>query len=128
MERNRLFQILYIAVTIGLGLFSRTGYLPDFLYGYLGDTLYALMFFFIVGFVLPRSSIIKVSIVALSLCFAIELSQLYHAEWIDAIRKTRIGGLILGFGFLWSDLISYGVGVTSGAILEKVWLRKYYSK
>ena len=86
------------------------------------------MFFFIVGFVLPRSSIIKVVIVALSLCFAIELSQLYHAEWIDAIRKTRIGGLILGFGFLWSDLISYGVGVTSGAILEKVWLRKYYSK
>ncbi len=111
-----------------MGLFSRMGYLPDVLYGYLGDALYALMSFFIVGFIFPNSSTLKVVLIALLLCFAIEASQLYHAQWIDAIRKTRIGGLILGFGFLWSDVLSYTSGVLIGAVLESKWLVKYNSK
>ena len=49
---------------------------------------------------------------------AIELSQLYHAHWIDSIRHTTLGGLILGFGFLWSDLACYAVGVGIGVIVE----------
>ncbi len=128
MKRNRVLQIVYIAVTIAMGLFSRMGYLPDVLYGYLGDALYALMLFFIVGFIFPNSSTLKVVLIALLLCFAIEASQLYHAQWIDAIRKTRIGGLILGFGFLWSDVLSYTSGVLIGAVLESKWLVKYNSK
>jgi hypothetical protein len=31
---------------------------------------------------------------------AIDLIQLYHAPWIDSIRQTTLGGLILGFGFI----------------------------
>ena len=49
---------------------------------------------------------------------AIEISQLYHAPWIDSIRRTTLGGLILGFGFLWSDLACYAVGVGLGVIIE----------
>ena len=50
----------------------------------------------------------------------IEISQLYHAPWIDSIRATTLGGLILGFGFLWSDLICYTVGIVIGAIIDKI--------
>lgn len=125
MKRKRGLQILYIVITIALGLTSRMGFVPDFLYGYLGDALYALMFFFIVGFLFSRKSTAAVALIALAFCFGIELSQLYHAEWIDAIRKTRIGGLVLGFGFLWSDLLSYTIGVVIGAVLEHKWLIKY---
>ena len=128
MRRNRFYQVLYIAVTIVLGLFSRTGYFPDFLYGYLGDALYALMFFFGIGFILPMSNTLKVASITLLFCFAIEFSQFYHADWIDAIRRTRIGGLVLGFGFLWSDLVSYTVGVAFGALLERTLLFKFNSK
>ena len=127
MERNRIYQSGYVILTVALGLFSRSGYLPDFLYGYLGDALYALMFFFIIGFVFPKFSTIKVALIALSFCFAIEISQLYHAEWIDTIRQTRIGGLVLGFGFLWSDLLSYTFGVITGALLERAVLLKFNS-
>ncbi len=49
---------------------------------------------------------------------AIEISQLYHDPWIDAIRQTTLGGLILGFGFLWSDLACYAVGVGLGVMIE----------
>ena len=57
---------------------------------------------------------------ALAMIFsvAIELSQLYHAPWIDSIRHTTLGGLILGFGFLWSDLACYAVGVGLGVVIE----------
>ncbi len=55
---------------------------------------------------------------AVSFSFCIELSQLYHAEWIDAIRQYRIIALIIGHGFLWSDLICYFVGIIAGAFLE----------
>ena len=127
MERNRIYQSGYLILTVALGLFSRSGYLPDFLYGYLGDALYALMFFFIIGFVFPKFSTIKVALIALSFCFAIEISQFYHAEWIDTIRQTRIGGLVLGFGFLWSDLLSYTFGVITGALLERAVLLKFNS-
>jgi hypothetical protein len=52
---------------------------------------------------------------------AIELSQLYQASWIDSIRHTTLGGLILDFGFLWSDLACYALGVGLGAAIETHW-------
>ena len=32
----------------------------------------------------------------------VELSQLYHAPWIDELRQIRLAALLLGQGFLWS--------------------------
>jgi glycopeptide antibiotics resistance protein len=55
--------------------------------------------------------------IALTLSYAIELSQLYQAAWINGIRDTRLGGLLLGHGFLWSDLLCYTVGITFGALV-----------
>jgi hypothetical protein len=52
------------------------------------------------------------------LSIAVELSQLNHAPWIESIRQTTVGGLILGFGFLWSDLACYAVGVGLGVLGE----------
>ncbi len=41
-----------------------------------------------------------------------------HAPWIDGIRNTTLGGLVLGFGFLLSDLVCYLVGIAAGAFAE----------
>ncbi|NIV10756.1 MAG: DUF2809 domain-containing protein, partial [Aliifodinibius sp.] len=54
----------------------------------------------------------------LGFSFLIEISQFYHPHWLDALRGTAIGGLILGFSFVWTDLICYTVGVVIGVILE----------
>ena len=40
----------------------------------------------------------------------IELSQLYQAPGLNRIRLTTLGGLLLGYIFLWSDLLCYGLG------------------
>ncbi|WP_348983054.1 hypothetical protein [Desulfosporosinus sp. I2] len=31
-----------------------------------------------------------------------------------------IGGLVLGYGFLWSDLVSYTVGIGVGILIERL--------
>ncbi len=64
-----------------------------------------------------RSSFTRATI-SLFLAFLIEISQLYHAPWIDAIRQTTPGGLVLGFGFLWTDIVCYSVGVVIGFVVE----------
>jgi hypothetical protein len=47
---------------------------------------------------------------ALLTAFTVEISQLVRVEWLDAIRSTRLGTLLLGRGVLWSDLLVYSVG------------------
>ncbi|MDO4536447.1 MAG: DUF2809 domain-containing protein, partial [Clostridium perfringens] len=47
-------------------------------------------------------------------------SQIYHAPWIDSIRNTTLGGLVLGFGFLWSDILCYTIGIAIGVALDVI--------
>jgi len=102
------------------GLASRKfrEHLPVFLAEYAGDTLWALMLFLVLSFVLAGRPILQRCCVSLALAFAVEVSQLYHAPWIDSIRSTTLGGLVLGFGFLSTDLVCYSVGITVGALTE----------
>jgi Protein of unknown function (DUF2809) len=121
-KRNRIsYLIAAIAVAL-LGLSSRrySRLLPELLGSYAGDILWALMVFLGIGMLFPRWSTMRVTVTTLLFAYSIELSQLYHATWLDQIRHTRAGGLILGYGFLWSDLLCYGIGVAVGSILEKV--------
>ena len=91
-----------------LGLLSRKiNDLPKIIELYSGDILWALMVFLIIAFIFNKKSTIFIISWAIILSYSIEISQLYHAAWIDAIRNTTLGGLILGFGFLWSDLVCF---------------------
>ncbi|RYF77280.1 MAG: DUF2809 domain-containing protein [Cytophagaceae bacterium] len=120
VNRNRLvYSGLTVSVLI-LGLASRrfAHSLPSFINAYVGDTLWALMVFFGIAFVFKRLSTWRVALLALLFSFGIEFSQLYHAPWIDSLRATRLGGLVLGFGFLWTDLICYSVGIAVGAVID----------
>ncbi|KLA32003.1 MULTISPECIES: DUF2809 domain-containing protein [Bacillus cereus group] len=119
-KRNRLLYALFTIVIIILGLSSRklAFALPHLLNAYLGDALWALMIFTGFGFLFPKIDTKKVAFISLLFCYGIELSQLYHAEWIDSIRATTLGGLVLGYGFLWSDLVAYTIGVGIGMFCE----------
>lgn len=118
--RNRLIYALIMPIVVVLGIGSRAfpEILPDFVATYAGDTLWALMAFIMIGFIFPSLSTVKVAALALLFSLSIELSQLYHAPWIDEIRQYRLGALVLGHGFLWSDLVCYSVGVAMGVVGE----------
>lgn len=126
IKRNRIVYGILIVLVVILGLLSRhyAQYLPNWLGSYSGDVLWALMVYLIIGFIFVNQGIKHVLIYSVGFSYAIELSQLYHARWIDIIRNTTIGGLVLGFGFLWSDLICYTIGIFIGALVEFEFFKK----
>lgn len=124
MKRNRITYLMCIIVVMMLGLALRRyeDILPVFIGKYLGDVLWALMIYLIIAFLLKKVSAIKVSVISLLISYGIEFSQIYQNEWINNIRETVIGSLILGHGFLYTDLICYIVGIVLGFILEMLFL------
>lgn len=120
MKRSRIFYFGIIILVIVLGLLSRRiSGIPLFL----GDILWAVMMFFIIRFLFIESSVRLVALVSLVLCYLVEISQLYQADWINAIRHTLPGRLILGQGFLWTDLLAYTAGIIV-AVLSEAFLSK----
>lgn len=125
MKRNRLSYFATVILTMALGLLSRKfgTYLPEIMNTYLGDALWALMIYQFVAIIFYKREIKQIALFAITFCYLIEISQLYHAPWINNIRNTILGGLILGFGFLWTDILAYTMGVSFGLLVE--WLIYY---
>lgn len=127
-KRNPFTYFFLVTTVMILGLSTRlfSAYFPNWINLYLGDALWALMIFFLLALLFRARETRWITAGALLFAFSIEISQLYHSPWIDALRKTRMGGLVLGYGFLWSDLASYTVGIGFGFLMERLML--LYSK
>lgn len=119
MISKRLLYFILIVLTIPLGIGTRNyrADLPHLIATYGGDVLAATCIFFGIRFLALKTSLAKVAGIAYGVCILLELLQLYQASWMVAIRKTKIGGILLGHGFLWSDWVCYAVGVLLGLLL-----------
>lgn len=75
-----------------------------------------MMIYWMIRFLFPQYNIQKVAIIGLNICCLVEFSQLYQADWINIIRSNRLGRLVLGQVFLWSDFAAYlfGIGMVAG--------------
>jgi hypothetical protein len=121
VRRRCIYALLILALpALGIGTRAYADALPVFVALYAPDALWALLVFTLIAFVAARLPTARIALLALVTAFLIETSQLYHASWIDDIRATRIGGLVLGFGFLWSDLLCYAVGIALGVMLDRL--------
>ena len=122
-KRDRLLYAGMTIIVIGLGLYSRrmANIIPNYMNLYLGDALWALMVFIALGFVFREMKTKIVAIIGISVCYLIEISQLYHASFIDNIRETTLGGLVLGYVFSWSDFLGYAIGILVGIIIDILW-------
>jgi hypothetical protein len=115
--QTRFTNALLAALIVPLGLATRPmkAHYPV-LGDMLGDALWATMVFFIAGLLFPHFSVLKRAFIALAFAFCIEFSQLYHRPWIDEIRSTTLGAMILGFNFAWQDLFCYAAGIVIGIV------------
>ncbi|NDV80976.1 DUF2809 domain-containing protein [Bacteroides sp. 51] len=118
-KRRGIYLVVTLIIVL-LGLASRKygNVLPGFVAVYSGDTLWAAMVYFGLRILFPTTSILKVAIGALLFSYCIEISQLYQADWINAIRNTTLGALILGHGFLWTDMLCYTAGILLSVIVD----------
>lgn len=106
MKRRLCYLILWIfMVALGLGSRSFGSHLPTFVAEYAGDTLWAAMVYFGIGFLFPSVRLLRKALAALLFSYCIEISQLYQAGWINAIRATTLGALVLA----WFPLVGYGL-------------------
>jgi len=114
--RKPAFALCVMLLSAAMGIASRRwGYLlPSFLADFAGDTMWALAFFALFRMVLPRLKLWQVALLTFGFAIGIEFSQLWHPLWLDFLRQTKAGGLLLGFGFRWSDLICYASGSALG--------------
>lgn len=122
MKRNRIWLVIGLVVVIVLGLASRKfpWLFPVFLGKYPGDSLWALMVFLGCGFLKPRASTLNIAALAFAISCLVEFSQCYQAPWINAIRSTTLGHLVLGSTFTWFDIVAYAVGVLVGILIERL--------
>lgn len=85
---------------------------------WVGDVLWATMVYFILRFFLLSAPIPKIALISILISYAIEFSQIYKAEWIDNLRHTFPGRMILGETFFWGDLVSYTAGILIGVLID----------
>lgn len=120
--RHRVWQTGWIVLILALGLFSRARTIgwPWWVTAYVGDTLWAWLVFLIIGWIWEHWATQRVMWCALTFAFVIEFSQLIQTPWLNSVRAQRGAALVLGQGFLWSDLICYTVGIVLGAWVERI--------
>lgn len=119
---NYLILIIVAAV---LGILSRKygSVLPEFLATYTGDTMWAFALYFLLSlFLLKRSFSFRFWLTCL-IALIDELSQFFHTPWLDELRSTTVGALVLGNTFVWTDLLCYLAGAVLAVIVDYVFIR-----
>lgn len=116
-----------IAVTIAVGLWSRSDAVSSetLLGKYGGDVLWAAMVYWGAALLFFNRTYRAPFLFAMLFSFGIEFSQFSHAHWLMDLRATRLGALVLGHGFLFSDLICYSVGITVALFADYHFVRRF---
>jgi len=95
--------------------------LPEWLRDASGGAAYVLFCAFAAATLWPRRSAARLALGALAFTCLVELAQLWHPAWLDALRRTLPGRLALGTTFAWSDFPPYATGAAIAyAVLRRV--------
>ena len=109
VKRKILISLIGIIVLIPIGLYSRhLNWIPE----ETGDAIWAMMVFCFWRIILVKKGLNLVALVSLVHSFIVEFSQLIRWPWLVSFRETFIGHMMLGQGFLWTDLLAYLIGIT----------------
>ncbi len=113
---------LLILCAAGLLVRSRHAVSPIFFTAYFPDAAWTMAVYCGFGLLFCKDARLHFPL-ALGVSFLVELSQLWRPPFLEALRATTLGGLVLGYGFLWSDLVCYTVGALLCTAAETI-LRK----
>lgn len=119
--KKRLAYLGMLLFVIVLGLLSRKLATVPLA---VGDGLWAVAVYLAWRVFIPDWQAKQVFGLALFTAFAVEFSQLLTWSWLVELRQTTLGHLLLGQGFLWSDLLAYSVGLLVVVQLDQLLLEK----
>ena len=116
---TRIYLPIMVVITVfGLPARMIQEQLPQWYVQYFGDYLWAMLLFFGFALILQKVSTFKVATLTLLFTYIIEVTQLFHPQWLEYLRSITLFALILGFTFLWSDIVAYTLGISTGALIE----------
>lgn len=115
------FQIKTAAaavITLTLGYWIRfTPLAPEWLRDTSGGAAYVILCTLLAAVVKPNLSPARLATGAFLFTCAVECLQAWHPAWLDAIRRTLPGRLLLGTTFAWHDFPPYVAGAVLGYCL-----------
>lgn len=119
--RYRLALLISIVVIVPLGLMIKfyRGPGQEWLNNSFGGVPYEIFWILLLVFILPQISARWASLVVCIATCLLEFLQLWQPPFLQAIRATLIGRLVLGNTFQWSDFPYYFLG----SFLGWAWLR-----
>lgn len=124
MNQYRRHLLLSIAFIVPFGLVTKFYRGPG--QAWLNDTFggipYEIFWMLLVGVIWPRLRPGTIALLVFIATCLLEFLQLWQPAWLQAIRATLPGRLVLGNSFTWGDFPYYAIGCGCGWL----WLRWLY--
>lgn len=110
--RNLILICLLIIVILGLATKFYQGVFAEWLNNSFSSIFYEAFWIFLVIFIQPRLTPGWVAFWVFIITSFLEFMQLWKPPFLQAIRATLIGRLLLGNTFVWWDFLYYILGCT----------------
>ena len=125
MKQKIIYLTLFIFCTwLALATRSHHEWFPHLVVVYGGDIIWAGMFVFFLRIFFTKPPLWKLALINYALGVADEVSQLNQSPFMLYLRSFTLGRLMLGVGFLWSDIVCYAIGTILGFCIA--WLIEKY--
>lgn len=124
--KYRIILLINIILIIPLGYTVRFyhGIAPEWVNDCLGAIAYQIFWILFVLFIYPKASLIWTAVGVFFFTCGIEFLQLWQPPWLQALRATLPGRLVLGNSFTLSDFPPYLIG----SLLGWVWAKLLYNR
>lgn len=121
--RSLLLINIILIIPLGYAVRFSPGPAPEWLNDFLGSLAYQLFWILFVLFLYPRASLIWTAVGVCLFSCGLEFLQLWQPPWLQSLRATLPGRLVLGNTFTLSDFPPYFIG----SFLGWLWVRWMYN-
>jgi hypothetical protein len=120
--RNRRLTPVQRALAVRLAVLIPAGFLTKAYRGpfqawvrdSLGGVLYEMFWIWLFSLLFPRGRTWIIVVSVLVVTSLLEAGQLWHPEFLDAVRQSFIGRTLIGTSFSWLDFPHYVLGCAIG--------------
>jgi hypothetical protein len=115
-QQYRWALVLTLVGLVPLGYGVRFAHWPglEWFCDGLGSVAYEMFWMALVLLIRPWLPVWQVALGVFGATGAIEFLQLWQPDWLQALRATLPGRLVLGNTFTWTDFLAYVVGCLAG--------------
>lgn len=121
-SRARLAATLAVVTPLGFLTKAYTGPAAGWVHDYAGGVLYVAFWVLVVLWLRPSAPARVAAAFVFAATCALELLQLWHPPFLEAIRASFFGRTLLGTTFVWWDFPHYALGALLGLALVR-WAR-----